>query len=142
MKYKTHHATITVKNVDKSEMFYDVLMSALGFDLTKKYKGYLEYADMYVIEYISDDFDFGICSPKAEFANDTINSRKPGALQHMAFNADSRKAVDAVFEKLKPLHINILHNEPRVYTKLGPEYYAVFFEDPDGIRLEVFHYGK
>ena len=142
MKYKIHHASITVRNVDESEKFYDVLMAALGFDITKKYKGYLDFADMYVVEYISDGFDFGICSPKAKFIDEAVDSRKPGALQHMAFHADSRAAVDEVFEKIKPLKVKILHNEPRVYTKLGPEYYALFFEDPDGIRLEVFYYGK
>ena len=142
MKYRIHHASVTVRNVDESEKFYDVLMAALGFDLTRKYKGYLDFADMHVVEYISDGFDFGICSPKTKFSDEAVDSRKPGALQHMAFHADSRAAVDEVFEKIKPLKVNILHNEPRVYTKLGPEYYALFFEDPDGIRLEVFYYGK
>ena len=142
MKYKIHHATITVRDIDISEKFYDVLLTALGYDITKKYKGHLDFADMEVVEYLSDDFDFGICSPKDEFKNEAVDSRKPGALQHMAFNADSKDAVDAVFEKIKALGVNILHGEPRVYTKLGPDYYALFFEDPDGIRLEVFYCGE
>lgn len=141
MKYKIHHVQITVRDVNLSEKFYDVLMEALGFNLSKKYKGYLAHADMNVVEYIGDDFDFGISSPKEEFANETIDARKPGALQHMAFRAESREAVNDILEVLQPLGINILHNEARVYTKIGPQYYAVFFEDPDGIRLEVFHDG-
>ncbi len=141
MKYRIHHTQITVKDIDHSEEFYDSLMSALGYDIAKKYKGYLDYADMKVIEYLSDGFDFGICSPKSEFKKENVDSRKPGALQHMAFRADSRNAVDEIFDKIKCLGVNILHNEPRVYTKLSPDYYAVFFEDPDGIRWEVFHDG-
>ena len=142
VKYRMHHAQVTVRNIDESEKFYDVLMPALGFDINNKYKGYLDYADMAVVEYLSEDFDFGICSPKPEFKDERVDSRKPGALQHLAFNAESREAVDEVFETIKALGINILHNEPRVYTKLGPEYYALFFEDPDGVRLEVFFNGK
>lgn len=142
MRYKPHHVTITVRNIDISEMFYDALMSALDFDVSKKYKGYLDFADMDVVEYIGKDFDFGICSPKNEFKSESVDSRKPGALQHFAFAAESRDAVDAVYDKIKNLGVNILHNEARVYTKLGSDYYALFFEDPDGIRLEVFCNGE
>ena len=142
MKYKAHHVTITVRDIGASEKFYDVFMSALGFDITKKYKGHLDFADMDVVEYIGEDFDFGICSPKEELKNERVDSRKPGALQHFAFAAESRKDVDTVFDKIKGLGVNILHNEARIYTKLGPNYYALFFEDPDGIRLEVFYNGE
>ena len=39
-----------------------------------------KHADMEVVEYLSDTFDFGICSPKQEWINETIDSRKPGSL--------------------------------------------------------------
>ena len=29
---------------------------------------------------------------------------------------------------------------PRYYPGYGPDYYATFFEDPDGIRLEVMNF--
>ncbi|MDR1674210.1 MAG: VOC family protein [Oscillospiraceae bacterium] len=141
MTYKAHHIGITVRDIYASERFYDVLMSALGFDIAKKYKGHLDFADMDVVEYVGEDFDFSINSPKSDFKNEIVNSRKPGAVQHFAFNADSRDAVDAVFDRIKDLGVNILHDEARVYTKLGLNYYALFFEDPDGIRFEVFHNG-
>ena len=64
MKYRAHHIGITVRDIDASEKFYDVLMSALGFDLAKKYKGYLDFANMDVVEYIGEDFDFSINSPQ------------------------------------------------------------------------------
>lgn len=139
MKYRMHHAQITVVDVERSEVFYDVLMAALGYDITNKYKGYLDFADMHVVEYMDEGFDFGICSPKKELAGETVDSRRPGSLQHMAFHADSKEAVDAVYEKIKDTGVHILHGEPRIYDKLGPNYYALFFEDPDGVRLEVFH---
>jgi hypothetical protein len=30
--------------------------------------------------------------------------------------------------------------EPRHYSEYGQDYYATFFEDPDGIRLEVMNF--
>lgn len=45
---------------------------------------------MHVVEYLSDDFDFAISSPKVEFQDKIINPRKPGAIQHIAFKAESR----------------------------------------------------
>lgn len=62
MNIQFHHIQITVNDVKKAEGFYDQLFAVLGFDLQKKYSGYLEHADMEVVEYIGDSFDFGICS--------------------------------------------------------------------------------
>ena len=31
---------------------------------------------------------------------------------------------------------------PRLWPEYSPDYYAVFFNDPDGIRLEVMNYLK
>lgn len=141
MIYQIHHIQITVSDVNEVEWFYDKLFEYLGYDVEKKYKGYLEHADMEVIEYLGDHFDFGICSPKREFMNEVIDSRKPGAVQHIAFRAESREAVDHFFLKIQTLNVNILHNEPREYKdKIAPNYYALFFESPDGIRFEVFYY--
>lgn len=60
MNIQFHHIQITVNDVKKAEGFYDQLFALLGFDLQKKYSGYLEHADMEVVEYIGDSFDFGI----------------------------------------------------------------------------------
>lgn len=141
MKYKMHHIQITVRDVEVSEKFYDQLFAFLGFDIEKKYKGYLEHADMHVVEYLSDAFDFAICSPKEVYRDEVIDPRKPGAMQHMAFKAKSREAVDEIFHKLKDLNIKILHGKPKEYKeRIAPGYYALFFEAPDGLRFEVFYY--
>lgn len=139
--YHIHHIQITVKDVGKAEPFYDQLFTLLGFDIEKKYSGYLPHADMDVVEYLSDTFDFGISSPKKEFADEAIHPRKPGAIQHIAFRADSKAAVDTIFLKLQALDVTILHGRPKEYKeRIAPDYYALFFESPDGIRFEIFHY--
>lgn len=39
--YQIHHIQITVNDVKKAEPFYDQLFHLLGFDVQKKYSGYL-----------------------------------------------------------------------------------------------------
>ena len=63
--YQIYHIQITVNDVKKAEPFYDQLFHLLGFDVQKKYSGYLEHADMEVVEYLSDTFDFGNLFAKA-----------------------------------------------------------------------------
>ena len=60
-----------------------------------------------------------------------------GVLHHLAFEAPSRKAVDATADWLRREGVE-LDGGPgeRDYT---PGYYAVFFFGPDGLKLEVVH---
>ncbi|MDQ0362136.1 VOC family protein [Breznakia pachnodae] len=143
MSYRIDHIQITVTDLNEAEFFYDKMFEYLGYDISKKYKGYLEHANMEVIEYLSDGFDFGICSPRSEFKDEAVNSRKPGNVQHIAFFAESRGKVDEFYHKIKELDVKILHDKPMEYKeRIAPNYYALFFESPDGIRFEVFHYPK
>jgi glyoxylase I family protein len=65
-----------------------------------------------------------------------VDRYAPG-LHHIAFDAPSREVVDAIAAWLREEGAEI-DGEPgeRGYT---PGYYAVFFFDPDGLKLEVVH---
>ncbi len=58
-------------------------------------------------------------------------------IHHVAFQAPSREIVD---ERLRWVHEHGLEveNDPRAYD-YRPGYYAGFFYDPDGIKLEIVH---
>ena len=58
----------------------------------------------------------------------------PG-LHHLAFTAPAREAVDALHRRLVQLDVPIF-DAPAEYPEYCPGYYAVFFADPDGIKLE------
>jgi glyoxylase I family protein len=58
----------------------------------------------------------------------------PG-LHHFALAADSRAQVDELYERLKKISARIL-DAPQEYDYM-PGYYAMFFADPDGIKLEL-----
>lgn len=133
---KIDHMQVTVRDINEVESFYDGLMEALGFDLKKKIKVYLAELDMNVIEYLDGSYDFGICSALKPFENDTVHRRKPGAIHHIAFRASSRTEVDRIYQKVLELGAEIL-DEPQIFPQHSPNYYAVFFNDPDGIKYEI-----
>jgi hypothetical protein len=62
----------------------------------------------------------------------------PGSLQHMAFAARSRAEVDSFMPWAASRSIRILSG-PCAYPEYGGDYYAVFFEGPEGLRLELVH---
>jgi glyoxylase I family protein len=47
-------------------------------------------------------------------------------------------AVDRAAGELRTAGIDA--TEPRYYPEYAPDYYATFFEDPDGVRLEVMNF--
>ena len=64
--------------------------------------------------------------------------RKRTGLGHIAFKVDSAELVDAFVDGfLKPRQIDMLYGGARAYPEYAPGYYAVYFEDPDRIKVEV-----
>ena len=62
--------------------------------------------------------------------------RRSVGLNHLAFHAESRDAVDALKAELEQRDVRILYEDLHPDTS-SPDYYALFFEDPDGIKVEV-----
>lgn len=58
----------------------------------------------------------------------------PG-LHHLCFQIETMTDVDLCFEKLRSVGIKV--SQPKRYPEYHLEYYAIFFDDPDGIRLEI-----
>ena len=59
----------------------------------------------------------------------------PG-LHHVAFAVDSRSDVDAAHTTAVALGATVLH-APREWPQYRSDYYATFFLDPDGFRVEI-----
>ncbi len=57
-------------------------------------------------------------------------------LNHLAFHAASREQVDEMTVKLEERGVHILYKDRHPYAG-GENYYAVFFEDPDRIKVEL-----
>ncbi|HRB00073.1 MAG TPA: hypothetical protein PK294_06525, partial [Ignavibacteria bacterium] len=70
-----------------------------------------------------------------KYAANSYNRKNTG-LNHLAFHCTSRNFVDDLTIDLKYRNIEILYPEKHPYAG-GENYYAVFFEDPDRIKVEV-----
>ena len=66
--------------------------------------------------------------------------RKNSGINHLCFGVRERGDVDRfVAEFMRPRSIAPLYDSPREYPEYRPGYYAVFFEDPDRLKIEVAH---
>lgn len=133
------HIQITVKDIKVAEPFYDKLMAILGYDISQKISVPIPEHDLYVVEYLHPDMDFGICSPREAFRDETVHRRKPGAVHHIAFGAESRKHIDELYIQIKEIPGVKIIAPPHIYEEHGPNYYALFFKDPDGIKFEIVY---
>jgi catechol 2,3-dioxygenase-like lactoylglutathione lyase family enzyme len=130
------HIQITVKDMNVAVAFYDKFLPLLGFDIQNKVSAVITEHDFYVVEYTHPRLAFAITSPRKIFIDDTIHRRKPGALHHLAFKAESRAEVDRLHIELQEIGATIV-NAPKLYPEYGPDYYALFFKDIEGIKYEI-----
>jgi catechol 2,3-dioxygenase-like lactoylglutathione lyase family enzyme len=56
-------------------------------------------------------------------------------LNHLAFHARSKQQVDEVMRELHAKGVTVLYNDK--HPNAGGKSYAVFFEDPDRIKVEL-----
>ena len=63
-------------------------------------------------------------------------SRHQPGLQHLCFQVDSRREVEAAYAWARDRGDEVLH-EPRTFPEYHPDYYATFWLDPHGFKLEV-----
>ena len=105
--------------------------------------GYLEYRVLHerpgVLGMSNGGTDFWLIAAPAERRGHAPHRQNPG-LNHVALRVPARADVDRFHEEfLKARGIPALYGGPREYPEYRPGYYAVFFEDPDRLKLEVVH---
>ncbi|MGH7289180.1 MAG: VOC family protein [Myxococcota bacterium] len=121
-----HHIDITVGDLMRSTAFYDRVFPLLGF---RRAVGVPEGPI-----WAGRDLEVGLVAARSHVAHDRY---APG-LHHLAFAAPSRSAVDALHEQLLGLGLPVL-DAPAEYPQYAPGYYAVFFADPDAVKLEYVY---
>ena len=130
MKAIIGHIIFNVKEFNESEIFYDKLLTEMGFEIEYVSEG--EFAKMKSYKqgehnlYIR--FDQNIKSEK--FVRNV-------GLDHLAFELNSESKVDKIFDLIKKLNVKITR-EPKKYPEYTESYYAFYFRDPNGIPLEVY----
>ena len=123
------HVYVAVRDVARSEAFYDCVMRLLGFK-----KGTFPIAGERHLHYFNRVTQYTIRPAKRDVAHDPY---APG-LHHLCFRVASREQVDAAVAGLAALGVTA--TPPKLYPEYAADYYATFFEDPDGIRLEITNF--
>ena len=126
------HIDLVVSDLERSVAFYAGLLRPLG---------YVEVGDIVGergerVVYIERPVRGGSIGIRERQAGGTYDRYAIG-VHHLAFAAPTRAVVD---ERTAWLRANgwTIESEPREYD-YSPAYYAVFFHDPDGIKLELVH---
>ena len=125
-----HHVDLVVSSTERSLPFYRELLGPLGYTRIGEVEG--ERGE--TIWYLSGaDCSIGLRESQSEGPFD----RYRVGLHHLALEAGSRALVDERAEWLRARGAEI-ESGPEEYSYV-PGYYAVFFYDPDGIKLEIVH---
>lgn len=120
------HIYLAVSDFAASEAFYDPVMRALGF-----YKGDRPIGGERHAHYFNRALQLSIRPARSAGAHDPY---APG-LHHLCLQVAKPSDVDAAHASLRGL--GVASTPPRTYPEYSPDYYATFFVDPDGIRLEI-----
>ena len=124
------HLVLSVGDLARSKAFYAKVLGFLGFK--RKYAGtdFVGWSNRKTLFWIAAADEQG---RKRKHRKGDIG------FHHYAFELASRKAVDDLAAFLDAQGMTVA-DPPDSYN--GDEkYYAVFFTDPDGMRLEAMHYG-
>jgi catechol 2,3-dioxygenase-like lactoylglutathione lyase family enzyme len=133
MKTTIGHIGINLSNEEKSFPFWKDLLTYLEF--TFKLDG--NHFDA------SDGHSFLCFSVTKPDHQEPPFHRKHTGLNHIAFCVSSPEAVNVfVKEFLLPRSIPQLYGGAKLYPDYAEGYYAVYFEDPDRIKVEVSYEGK
>jgi glyoxylase I family protein len=125
-----HHVDLVVSSIERSLPFYRDLLAPLGYHRITEVEG--ERGE--TIWYLGGpDVAIGLREAQTEGGYD----RYRVGIHHVAFEAWSRGLVDERAAWLADSGAEI-ESPPQEYGYL-PGYYAVFFYDPDGIKLEIVH---
>jgi len=125
------HIYVAVSDLERSQHFYDAVMSTLDF---RKVARPLAGGDLHV-HYFNRVFQFSLRPARSPMQRHDPYS--PG-LHHFCFRVEDRAAVDTVADELR--EHGIVASPPRAYPEYHDDYYATFFDDPDGLRLEVVNH--
>lgn len=117
------HIDLRVNDLKRAQKFYSKLLPALGF-VRDRSSG--RWGIFYAAGGNKPEAFFGFTQNRRHQPNDT----------RIAFWADSRAEVDRLARLVRKAGAKNVEG-PQIYPQYSRGYYACFFEDPDGNKLEI-----
>lgn len=122
-----HHLELYVSDLKNSTEFWGWLLEELGYKNYQKWDSGQSWkrGETYIV----------FVQTQKRFLDIPYHRSRVG-LNHLAFQAESYEQVNDITEKLKNKGYTILYPNQHPYAG-GNNHYAVYFEDPDRIKVEI-----
>lgn len=122
-----HHIELNVSNLREASSFYSELLPPLGYKLFQEWEQGFSYKSgpTYIV----------FVQTEREFLQSGYHRKRTG-LNHLAFYARSRSQVDEMTKKMQQWGAQVLYEHLHPFAG-GPDYYAVFIEGPDRLKIEI-----
>ncbi|QDU69978.1 VOC family protein [Engelhardtia mirabilis] len=122
-----HHIEIYVSDLERSIAFWTPFMAKLGYAPDRWSGG---------MNYVKDGLAYLCFLPAPKEHLRAGYHRKRVGLNHLAFTGESRAHVDEIAAWVKAEGYTVLYESEYPHAT-GPDYYALYCEDPDRIKVEV-----
>jgi len=126
------HVDLVCRDLERSLAFYAAVLGPLGLEAPFLIEGECGEEIHYLRFPAAGSGSIGL---RQALEEQEFELYAPG-LHHLALAVESPEDVDAVHERVVEAGGEVLH-APRFWPEYHPAYYAVFFLDPDGFRIEV-----
>ena len=125
------HMGVAVSDAARSKAFYEAALRPLGMKCLTEVSAEQNGSG-------GAAYGFGGAGGGEFWVGD---NEKVGEGTHVAFRAETRAQVDAFYEAAIAAGARD-HGKPGLRPNYGPNYYAAFVYDPDGINLEAVCYAE
>ena len=120
------HISIRVSDYERSKAFYSKLFTFLGFEISDEYPDTIGWTNGKTRYWIAE------AEGRKQYKIGDVG------FHHYAFQLRNRRDVDDLQAWLEKEGVKIVDPADEYYE----DYYAVFFLDPDGLKLEGMKYGE
>jgi glyoxylase I family protein len=133
---KISHVDLVVSSIERSLPFYRGLLEPIGWSGPRELRGEMGETIHYLSVGGPGVAALGLREKRSD-AHGLPYDRYAVGVHHVCFDVPSRDVVDERARWLRGQGARI-ESGPAEY-EYTPGYYAVFFHDPDGIKLELLH---
>lgn len=129
LKGNLYHIQINISNPKISIPFYKEMFFDLDYKIIDQGEDYIGFSNGLS--------DIWFMTTESKYAINSFHRKNVG-LNHLSFVLNSKEKVDEFNRKfIEKNNIKTLYNSPKSFPDYSNDYYAVFFEDPDRIKIEI-----